>query len=382
MAGKKAGEYEIFFHWDHLDWLFPDEAMEKEFREEEYWKGAMPAGFKTDRDGNYYLSVPRWAPGIPATVNKIVIVDGKPYLSAYPNWEMNATNNPAALQSVLGWEIDELNRAWFLDQGHIQGAPCKDGAQKIACWDITANELVESIPVPNEIASYKASFLNDLMVDNLNGFVYIADSGIFSDPLQGGVIIYNMKTKELRRVLHQHESTQDAPDYWFKIAGKPVWRDRPMRTGADGIALSADRRTLYWCPLTSRHLYCVDASLLQDFRTPQEEIEKAVVDLGDKGTNTDGMGADNQGLIYYTMLEGQGIGIFDPSDRTYETFVTDDRMIWVDGMTFDNKGYLLFNNNRLHEMFQGDLNWNDEYNLIIWKAYLGEGIKSYLYNRQ
>jgi len=376
---QNVGDYEILFHWSRLDWLFEDDQAAKEFYDNEYWKGAMPAGFKNDKNGNYYLSVPRWEAGIPATVNKIEIVDGKAMLTAYPSWEMNTAGDMSALQSVLGWEIDELNRAWFLDQGHIQGEPCQDGAQKIVCWDITKNELVESIPVPDEIASYEASFLNDLMVDNLNGFVYIADSGIFTDPLQGGLIVYNMKTKDLRRVLHQHKSTQDVPGYWFEIAGKRVWKDQPMRTGADGIALSADRKTLYWCPLTDRNLYSIDTALLQDFSTPQEEIAEAVVDLGDKGTNSDGLGADNRGKIYYTMLEGQGIGIYDPDQRTFSEFVSDDRMIWVDGMTFDNKGHLIFNNNRLHELFQGDLDWDDEYNLIVWKAYLGEGVKSYLY---
>jgi sugar lactone lactonase YvrE len=354
--------------------------MKAEFYEKEYWKGAMPAGVKIDHDGNYYVSVPRWAPGIPATVNKIEVVDGKPLLSAYPSWEMNKIGDPNALQSVLGWEIDENNRAWFLDQGHIEGAPCIDGAQKLVCWDITSNELVESIKITDEIASYKASFLNDLMVDNKNGFIYIADSGIFSDPLQGGLIVCNMRTKELRRVLHQHESTQDVPGYWFEIAGKKVWRNEPMRTGADGIALAADRKTLYWCPLTGRNLYCIATSLLQDMSTPHEEIEKAVINLGDKGdTNSDGLGADNKGNIYYTMLEGQGIGIYNPEEKTFKPFVTDERMIWVDGMTFDNRGHLVFNNNRLHELFGGELDWDNEYNLIVWKAFLGDDVKSYLY---
>ncbi len=373
--------HEILFHWNHLDWLFPNEAAKQDFYANEYWKGAMAAGFKIDREGNYYLSVPRWAPGIPATVNKVQVVDGKPMLTAYPNWEMNQIGDPNALQSVLGWEIDELNRAWFLDQGHIEGKPCIDGAQKLVCWDLTTNQLVESIKIPDHIASYEASFLNDVMVDNTNGFVYIADSGIFTDPLQGGLIVYNMRTKELRRILHQHGSTQDAPDYWFKIAGKPVWKDRPMRTGADGIALSADRKTLYWCALTARHLYAVDTAVIQDFARPHAEIEAAVVDLGDKGTNTDGMGADNHGLIYYTMLEGQGIGAYDPKAKSYTTLITDERMVWVDGMTFDNKGNLIFNTNRLHELFGGDLDWEYPYNLVIWKAFLGEGIKSYLHGK-
>ncbi len=380
---KKVGHYEILFHWNHLDWIFEDEQLKTEFYGKEYWKGAMPAGVKLDRDGNYYVSVPRWAPGIPATVNKIEFVDGKPWLTAYPSWEMNKIGDPNALQSVLGWEIDENNRAWFLDQGHIEGAPCIDGAQKLVCWDIDKNELVESIKIPDEIASYQASFLNDLMVDNHNGFIYIADSGIFSDPLEGGLIVFNMKTKELRRVLHQHESTQDVPDFWFEIAGKKVWRNEPMRTGADGIALSADRQTLYWCPLTGRELYCVDTALLQAFDTPHPEIEEAVKNLGDKGgTNTDGMGADNKGKIYYTMLEDQGIGIYDPDTGDFKPFVTDDRMIWVDGLAFDNKGSIVFNNNRLHELFEGELNWDDEYNLIVWKAFVGDEVKSYLYYYQ
>ncbi|MFN8564519.1 MAG: L-dopachrome tautomerase-related protein [Anaerolineae bacterium] len=379
MSSKKIGDYEILFQWSHLEWIFPNEAMKSDFFAHEYWKGALAAGFKVDRDGNYYLSVPRWAAGIPATVSKIEIVDGKPMLAAYPNWEMNEIGNPAALQSVLGWEIDELNRAWMLDQGHIEGKPCVDGSQKLVCWDLNENKLVVSVKIPNEIASYEASFLNDLMVDNANGFVYIADSGIYTDPLEGGLIIYNMRTGELRRVLHQHISTQDVPGYWFKIAGKQVWLDRPMRTGADGIGLAADRKTLYWSALTSRHLYCIDTTLLQDFSTPHEVIEAAVVDLGDTGTNKDGFGADNHGLIYCTMLEGQGIGIYNPATKQFRPFISDERMIWVDGMTFDNRDHLIFNSNRLHEVFGGDLDWNNEYNFVVWKAYLGENVKSYLY---
>jgi sugar lactone lactonase YvrE len=375
---QKVGEYEILFHWSRLDWIFEDEQMKAEFYEKEYWKGAMLAGVKIDRDGNYYTSVPRWAPGVPATVNKIEMVDGRPMLSAYPSWEMNKIGDPNALQSVLGWDIDENNRAWFLDQGHIEGKPCIDGAQKLVCWDITNNELVESINIPHEIASYKASFLNDLMIDNEHGFIYIADSGIFTDPLEGGLVVYNMRTKKLRRVLHQHESTQDVPGYWFEIAGKKVWENEPNRTGADGIALSADRKMLYWCPLTARNLYCVDTAFLQDFSIPHEEIEKAVVDLGDKGTNTDGLGADNKGKIYYTMLEGQGIGIYDPDEKAFTPFISDERMIWADGVTFDNRGYLVFNSNRLHELFGGDLDWDYEYNMVVWKAYLGEDVKAYL----
>ena len=105
------GDYEILFNWKRLDWVFPSDELRGEFESAEYWKGAMAAGFKVDANGNFYLSVPRWAPGIPATVNKIEVVDGEAKLYAYPSWVMNEIGNPEALQSVLGWDIDENNIA-------------------------------------------------------------------------------------------------------------------------------------------------------------------------------------------------------------------------------------------------------------------------------
>jgi sugar lactone lactonase YvrE len=224
--------------------------------------------------------------------------DGKPLLEAFPSWEMNKEGKGGALQSVLGYEIDENDMMWILDQGHINSQPSVDGTQKLVRYDLKKEKVIESIKIPDNIASYQASFLNDLVVDNKNGFVYIADSGIFTDPLQGGIIVYNMKAKQFRRVLDQHYSTQDLPGFKFQIAGKNVWKDAPMRTGADGIALSADRSTLFFCPLTGRNLYSIDTSYLQDFTLPLLEIEKQVKAEVSKGSNTDGMAADNKGNVY------------------------------------------------------------------------------------
>ena len=64
MSLTNVGDYEILFHWSRLEWTFADEALKKSFYENRSWSGAMPAGFKVDRAGRYYLSVPRWSPGI------------------------------------------------------------------------------------------------------------------------------------------------------------------------------------------------------------------------------------------------------------------------------------------------------------------------------
>nr|WP_205651012.1 hypothetical protein [Ectobacillus funiculus] len=45
----------------------------------------MPAGIKVDQQGNYDVFVPRWAYGIPAAMNRIVMKNGKPLLEAFPS---------------------------------------------------------------------------------------------------------------------------------------------------------------------------------------------------------------------------------------------------------------------------------------------------------
>ncbi|MCY9662178.1 L-dopachrome tautomerase-related protein [Paenibacillus chondroitinus] len=374
--------YKIICHWSRLDWHFPQTVMKEEFETKQIWKKAIPASVKVDHQGQYYVSVPRWSPDIPATMNRIVVKEDKPLLEAFPSWAWNEVGDITTLQSVLGFEIDEYNRMWLLDQGKIAFEPSPEGSQKLLIWDLNSNSLVDAIDIPDEIAPYRTSFLNDLVVDNKNGFVYITDSGCgFPDhPLRGGIIVYNMKTKTFRRVLDGQFSTQDFPDFHFQIDYKPVFKNKPLRIGVGGIALSGDRSTLYYCQLTGRNLYAVHTKLLRNEQIPLEQINSSVQVLGSKGTTTDGMHADNRGNLFYTMLEGKGIGFFDARDRSFHKFVSDDRMLWVDGVAFDQKGSIIFNNNRLHEMIEDhEIDWNNPYNLIIWKAYVGKDVKSYLY---
>lgn len=379
---KPHPQAEMLFHWNRLDWAFPDPQMKQEFETHEYWRQAMPAGIKVDRQGHFYCSVPRWAHGIPATMNRIVIEDGRPVLDAFPSWEWNQAGNVEVLQSVLGYEIDEQNRMWLLDQGKIAYNSSPEGSQKLVIWDLTTDELIDSIPIPNEIAPYRTSFLNDLVVDNKNGFVYITDSGCGwpDHPLDGGIIVFNMKTRSFRRVLDRQPSTQELPDFWFAIDRKPVFSQKPIRIGADGIALSADRETLYYCQVTGRNLYAIQTALLREFRVPPEQINRAVITVGSKRTTTDGMHADNQGNVFYTALEGKGIGLYTVPNSRFHDLISDDLMLWVDGVAFDQQGSIIFNSNRLHEMFGGyEIDWSYPYNLVIWRAYVGPDVKSYLY---
>lgn len=372
--------YQMLLCWNRLDWAFPDENMKSQFEANQYWKHAIPTGVKVDRNGVMYAAVPRWAEGIPATLNRVIKKDGNAILGAFPSWEWNQAGKVDFLQSVMGYEIDECNRMWILDQGKIAYAPSEPGSQKLVIWDLNSDRLLDCIRIPDEIASYRTSFLNDIVVDNRNGFAYITDSGNGwpDHPIVGGIIVYNMKTKTFRRVLDQSFSTQNFPGFEFEIDYRPAHN----KLGVDGIALSADRRTLYYCPLTARNLYAIDTAVLRNFNMPLAKICRYVQAPGSKGTTTDGMCADNQGNVFYTMLEGKGIGCYNPQCGQFRKILSDDRMIWVDGVAFDQKGSIIFNSNRLNQVFedpQTQIDWSFPYNLVVWRAFLGEGRQSYLY---
>ena len=96
-----------------------------------------------------------------------------------------------ALQSVLGFENDELGRLRLLDQGKIDYEPQPQGAQKLIVWDLKENRVIHAIPIPEEAAPARTSFLADLAIGNRGGFVYISDagSGWPDHPVKAGIIV-------------------------------------------------------------------------------------------------------------------------------------------------------------------------------------------------
>lgn len=122
---------------------------------------------------------------------------------------------------------------------------------------------------------------NDIVLDFVYNFAYITDSGLPVAPstsgmfrphwtVVGGLIVMDMLTREAWRVLNEDVPAQPEESLRFSYAlsessvgGYPVLVTSPMMTGADGIALSCDCETLYFCPLTSRILYSLPTEMLR-----------------------------------------------------------------------------------------------------------------------
>ncbi|PPS34596.1 gluconolaconase [Pseudomonas amygdali pv. morsprunorum] len=142
------------------------------------------------------------------------------------------------------------------------------------------------------------------------------------------------------------------PDFVPVVEGVPVLGDgpdgsrKPVHVAADGIALSADGKTLYFSPLSSRHLYSVATELLNDSGVSEQQLAAAVEDLGEKGAS-DGLEADADGAVYAGDYEHNAIRKRLPSGN-WQTVAHDPRMLWPDTLSIGPDGYLYFIVNQLH----------------------------------
>jgi sugar lactone lactonase YvrE len=122
-----------------------------------------------------------------------------------------------------------------------------------------------------------------------------------------------------------------------------------LAMGSDGIAIGADGKYLYSCPLASRRLYRVSVEALAKEDLGDEEVAKTVTDLGDKGGGADGLESDAEGRVYVSNYEHNAI-LRRSAEGEYETLGHDPRVLWPDTLSLAADGYLYFTANQLHRM--------------------------------
>lgn len=315
---------------------------------------AMPTGVSVAADGRIFINFPRWGDDVPFTVGEIL--DGK--VVPYPDARIN-TFDPArpgeSLASVQSVVVDAANRLWILDTAAPSFSRPVAGGAKLVAVDLATNRVVKTIVLPTSTV-LPTTYVNDVRFDlrrGKAGVAFITDSSI-SGP--GGIIVVDLDSGESWRKLTGHKST--SPDLAFipvvegerlaaRESGKPP---APFSVASDGIALSADGATLYYCPLSSRHLYSVPTALLLDRSASEAAIADAVVDLGEKGAS-DGLEADDKGRIYAGDYERNSIRQRQ-TDGEWKTIAHDPRILWPDTLSVAADGYLYFTVNQLHRQAQ------------------------------
>jgi sugar lactone lactonase YvrE len=315
---------------------------------------AMPTGVTVAADGRIFVNFPRWGDEVPFTVG--VIRDGK--VEAYPDAKINIFDplNPGeTLGSVQSVVVDAANRLWILDTAAPGFSPPVSGGAKLIAVDLATNKVVKTIVLP-ETTVLPTTYINDVRFDlrqGKDGVAYITDSSIRGP---GAILVVYIESGSSWRKLSGHRSTSPDPAFIPIVEGERLAvREKgkapaPFAVASDGIALSSDGRTLYYCPLSSRHLYSVPTGLLLDRSDNERAISDAVVDLGEKGAS-DGLESDDKGRVYAGDYEHNGIRQRQTNGE-WRTIVHDPRVLWPDTMSLAADGYLYFTANQLHRQAQ------------------------------
>eukprot|EP01080_Neovahlkampfia_damariscottae_P003781 gene3781-6942_t len=348
------------FRW--LNFTFEKQEDYKKYVSNKIYENCPLAGVKLDSKGNIYTSSPRWlSKECPATLMKLNTKSN--LFEPFPSWEINKK----LLKSVLGFEIDSKNRIWILDMALSENNIEKNG-MKLIIWDLNKNELIKIYTFKEGIEVYRDnSFLNDIVVDDKNDIAYISDSGMpvgeGNSNFKSALLTYEMKTNRVNRYFESHKSMLPDPDVWIISSSKKCFIDEPMKTGVDGIALSCDKKTLYWTPLTSRSLYSISTKDL--FKNDETKIKF----VGHKKIASDGLICSNKNECFVTDLETNSIYSFNTKKNfkdSYKRVIKHDQfLIWPDTFSiFKNSIYFVSNN--LCTFLKKEMNFNN-FNFYISK---------------
>lgn len=311
---------------------------------------AMPTGVTVSRNGRIFVNFPQWGDNVPFAVGEVK--DGK--VTAWPNQEINRpdSDQPAthflSVQSVVA---DDRGRIWVLDTAAPKFAAPQPGGAKLVAIDEQSGKVVKSVVFPPKVI-LPTTYVNDMRFDfriGKEGVAYITDSSL-SGP--GGIIVVDLASGKATRRLSGDRSTSAEPGFTPVVEGESLLQRRPdgstapFSVASDGIALSPDGKTLYYCPLSSRQLYAIDTALLRDPNVSEAQLAKAVRHLGEKSAS-DGLESDANGTIYAGDYERNAIRKMTP-DGVWSTLVHGPHILWPDTLSVGPDGWLYFTVNQLH----------------------------------
>lgn len=313
--------------------------------------GAMPTGVTVTDTGRIFVNFPRWGDDVPFTVAEVVRGELVPYPDLKTN-SANPENAASGFISVQSVVADGRGRVWALDTAAPEFSQPVPGGAKLVAIDLSSNQIVKTLVFPADVI-LPSTYVNDMRFDfreGKEGVAYVTDSSV-SGP--GGIIVIDLASGAATRRLSGAKATSVDPAFVPVIEGRPALVTRNakgeaglLKVASDGIALSNDGKTLYFCPLSSRHLYSVPTALLRDPKVTEAQLEDAVIDLGEKGAS-DGLEADARGAVYAGDYEHNAIRRMLP-DGSWQTVIEDPKILWPDTLSIGPDGYLYFIANQLH----------------------------------
>ena len=343
---------------------------------------AFPNTIRINNRGELFISVPRHLfreeinKYIPGTIN--CLKDGK--LNPWPNQEENDFDT-GRIRSIVGFEIDLDGNLYLLNH--------KENKER-ELLVYYKNGTIKDVYNLTQVTTHKEheSLLTNIVLDLTYDFAYITDTGkIFDEDYKNSknkndtkssLLVLNLKNKVTIRFLRKEKSSM--PDLSLPKINSKIDIDD---IGLYGIALSCDKRFLYYTPVKSDKLYKINTLYLQDERT----LRNKDINILNKKYSSFEIMSSARGLFYYTSIEENSVLV-----NFYERILSFNNVRSVShGKLFDDNvpvsltfngttGYLFYLVNRHHifinDNIEKELDINQD-NFFIYKVKTND--RSYLY---
>lgn len=311
-----------------------------------------PGNVAVSKEGRIFMSIHPLRSG---HLQLVEIMENNQYIP-FPNEAYQSTpdhKSETTFDTPLGIIFDNHNRLWIVDAGLNLGKP------KIYAFDINTKEELYQFNIPSDVIT-KDSFVQDLAIDEINGWIYLAD---FGDP---GIISLNLKDGKFRKFTDY--TSMNSEDINMVIDGQiQFFMGVPARVAINPITLSEDRETLFYGPMNGQTWYKVPTTLFRE-NQPDELIKSHIKVEGPKPIS-DGAATSTNNKHYFTNLQNGSIDVLD-QNGILKTLVKDSKIVWADNIRFGDKNWLYIAVNQLHKSpaFTGG---NDEsvlpyYILRVW----------------
>ncbi|KAL4714435.1 hypothetical protein ACJJTC_017730 [Scirpophaga incertulas] len=311
-----AVKLEEMFSWNVMDWNYPDEYSRQQAIATDALipENALPVGIERWRN-KLFVSVPRWRPGIPATLNYIpldVPYQPSPKLIPYPSWQGNELGNcESGLNTVYRIKADKCDRLWVLDVGTYGYDPNVTNLCPYALnvYDLKTDQRIRRYVFrPEDIvpSTFIANIAVDIGSSCDDAFAY------FSDELGYGLIAYSWEQNKSWRFSHSY-FMPDPLVGDFNIAGLNFqWGAE----GIFGITLSPigldGYRTLYFTPLSSHTEFSVSTRILRDeSKVSGSYKDFKVVGVRGPDTHTTSKVMDNSAVQLFSLIDQNAIGCWN-----------------------------------------------------------------------
>jgi sugar lactone lactonase YvrE len=302
------------------------------------------AGVTMSKAGRVFACFPRWIDEPTPSVAEIV-ADGS--LAAYPDAAVNAWDKvPGAsardhLVSVQSVVVDQDDALWILDPASPNFQGVVEGGPKLLKVDLATNKI-ERVYHFDGAAAPPKSYLNDVRF--AHGFAFMTDSGL------GAIVVLDLTTGTVRRLLEDHPSTKAEPGVVPVIGGRPLVNSDGVtpQVHSDGIDIDPAGEYVFYKALVGRTLYRIRVGALIDDSLPTAELESHVERVA-ATEPTDGIEFDAGGNLYLTSLEWGAIKVLRPDGRI-EVVARSTDFLWPDTIAKGRDGAMIFSASQFHLM--------------------------------